>query len=138
MHCNSYFTAETNLVDIFCNISINTNLAILNKTNEICSEKSIAHACFVLPTIVSRYIDKTERQLYHNPFQSLSKCIMMDKSKSVKNVVGSMGFIFTDAQTHCIVDIFKDSRLSSLKIYFSRFSLTEGQKRLRLICMNLT
>ena len=45
-HCESYFTAETNLVDAYCNISNNTKLAILNKANEIRSEKSIAQACF--------------------------------------------------------------------------------------------
>ena len=51
-----------------------------------------------------------------------------------------MSFIFADAQTHCIVDIVEDRRLSALKTYFSRFPLNERQKlkRLRLTCMNLT
>lgn len=127
-HCESYFTAETNLVDAYCNISNNTKLAILNKANEIRSEKSIAQACFVSPSTVSRYIDKTARQLYHTPFQSLPEHIMMDEFKSVKNVAGSMSFIFADAQTHCIVDIVEDRRLSALKTYFSRFPLNERQK----------
>ncbi|PTK88557.1 hypothetical protein BUZ03_13160 [Staphylococcus gallinarum] len=83
-HCESYFTAETNLVDAFCNISNNTKFAILNKANEIRSEKSIAQACFVSPSTVSCYIDKTARQLYHTPFQSLPEHIMMDEFKSVK------------------------------------------------------
>lgn len=127
-HCETYFTSETDLVDTFCNISNNTKWAIINKADEIRSEKSIAQSCSVSPTTVSRYIDKTARQIYHTPFQSLPEHMMMDEFKSVKNVVGSMSFIFADAQTHRIVDIVEDRRLSALKTYFSRFSLNERQK----------
>lgn len=52
----------------------------------------------------------------------------MDEFESVKNVAGSMSFVFADAQTHCIDDIVEDLRLSALKTYFSRFPLNERQK----------
>lgn len=53
---------------------------------------------------------------------------MMDEFKRVKNVSGSMNFIYADALTHPIVDIVEDHRLFSLKRYFNRFPLKERQK----------
>ncbi|REH97589.1 hypothetical protein DOS70_01560, partial [Staphylococcus felis] len=51
--------------------------------------------------------------------------ILMDEFKSVKNVSGSMRFIYVDALTHRIIDIVEDRRLWSLKDYFYRFSLND-------------
>ncbi|REH89662.1 ISL3 family transposase, partial [Staphylococcus felis] len=49
----------------------------------------------------------------------------MDEFKSVKNVSGSMRFIYVNALTHRIIDIVEDRRLRSLKDYFYRFSLND-------------
>ena len=47
---------------------------------------------------------------------------MMDEFKSVKNVSGKMSFIYADAQTHHIIDIVEDRRLSELKSILSFFT----------------
>lgn len=126
--CDSYFTAESRCVDRYCFISNNTKLAVINKSTQIRSEKSIAESCFVSATSVSRFIKLAAKQINHNPMDSLPIHIMMDEFKSVKNVSGAMSFIFADALTHRIVDIVEDRRLFSLKNYFLRFPLKERKK----------
>ncbi|MBI5976083.1 transposase family protein, partial [Staphylococcus canis] len=52
--CNTYFTAQSSVVDKFCFISKNTKMAVLNKATDIRSEASIAQDCSVSPTTVAR------------------------------------------------------------------------------------
>ncbi|HCY4499630.1 TPA: ISL3 family transposase [Staphylococcus aureus] len=134
--CERYFTAETPEVDKYCFISKKTLSAVLNKAAEIRSEKSIAKSCSVSATTVSRIIDEAAQSLHQSPYSALPEHIMMDEFKSVKNVSGKMSFIYADAQTHHIIDIVEDRRLSELKKYFYRFSL-KARKRVKTVSIDM-
>ncbi|HCX3693521.1 TPA: transposase, partial [Staphylococcus aureus] len=110
--------------------------AVLNKAAEIRSEKSIAKSCSVSATTVSRIIDEAAQSLHQSPYSALPEHIMMDEFKSVKNVSGKMSFIYADAQTHHIIDIVEDRRLSELKKYFYRFSL-KARKRVKTVSIDM-
>ena len=126
--CAQYFTAETPVVNKYCFISNNSRLAILHKAQDICSESSIASSYSVSPVTVSRFIDEAAESIQLSPDSSLPEHILMDEFKSVKNVSGSMSFIYVDALTHRIIDIVENRRLRSLKDYFYRFSLNDRQR----------
>lgn len=127
-HCCSYFTAQTNIVDVDCHISNNSRLTIVDKATSIRSQKSIAKSCGVSNSTVSRIINHTAQSIKHMPFGSLPKHILMDEFKSVKQVDSAMSFIFCDATSHKIIDIVRDRKLYSLKNYFFRFPLKERNK----------
>ncbi|MEC5302656.1 ISL3 family transposase [Staphylococcus shinii] len=127
-HCCSYFTAQTNIVDVDRHISNNTRLTILDKATTIRSQKSIAKSCGVSNSTVSRVINHAAQDIKHLPFSTLPKHILMDEFKSVKQVDSAMSFIFCDATSHKIIDIVRDRKLYSLKNYFSRFPLEERNK----------
>lgn len=92
-------------MDRYFFILINTKIAVLNKATVTCSEASIAQDCSV-----SRFIDEAAESIHQSPHQSLPKHLMMDEFKSVKNVSGSMSFMYVDSLPHCIVDIIEDRR----------------------------
>lgn len=127
-HCCTYFTAQTNIVDVHCHISKNTRLTILDKATTIRSQKSIAKSCGVSNSTVSRMINHTAQAIKQLPFSSLPKHILMDEFKSVKQVDSAMSFIFCDATSHKIIDIVRDRKLYSLKNYFFLFPLKERNK----------
>ncbi|MDT3983447.1 LacI family DNA-binding transcriptional regulator [Staphylococcus ureilyticus] len=83
-HCCSYFTAQTNIVDVGCYISNNSRLTIIDKATSIRSQKSIAKSCGVSNSTVSRLINHTAQAIKHLPFNLLPKHILMDEFKSVK------------------------------------------------------
>ncbi|MGN5884252.1 ISL3 family transposase, partial [Staphylococcus simulans] len=85
----------------FCN---KLALHILYQSHENRSCKGIAYDNDVSSASVIRYINKTANIVKLGPFNELSKHIMVDEFKSVKNVVGKMSFIFCDGDTHQIVD----------------------------------
>ena len=66
----------------------------------------------------------------------LPEHLMFDEFKSVKNVSGSMSFIYADAENHQIVDIVEDRRLFLLKRYFRRFTPAARQS-VKTICMDM-
>ncbi|HEA0046732.1 TPA: transposase, partial [Staphylococcus aureus] len=126
--CERYFTAETPEVDKYCYISRRTRKSVINKSSEIRSEKSIAKSCSISGTTVSRIINEAAQSLHQSPYSALPEHIMMDEFKSVKNVSGKMSFIYADAQTHHIIDVVEDRRISELKKYFYRFSLEDRKQ----------
>ncbi len=134
--CCSYFTAETSVVARDCFISQNTRLAVLNKTTDIRSQKSIAQSCHVSCSTVSRIMNQAASQLAQTPFKYLPEHLMMDEFKSVKNIDGKMSFIYADALTHRLVDIVPDRRLFALKNYFYRFPLSE-RKRVKTVSIDM-
>ena len=56
--CCSSFTAETPVVERNCYFSQNTRLAVLNKSIDILSQKSVAESCHVSNSTVTRIINK--------------------------------------------------------------------------------
>ncbi|AVO00978.1 MULTISPECIES: ISL3 family transposase [Staphylococcus] len=134
--CCSYFTAETPVVERNCYISQNTRLAVLNKSIDIRSQKSVAESCHVSNSTVTRIINKAASQIAQTPFKYLPEHLMMDEFKSVKNVVGKMSFIYADAVTHRIIDIVPDRRLFALKNYFYRYPLSE-RKRVKTVSIDM-
>ncbi|UXS68068.1 transposase [Staphylococcus chromogenes] len=126
--CAQYFTAETLVVNKYYFISNNSRLAILCKAQDICSESSLASPYLVSPVTASLFIDEATESIQLSPNCSLPEYILMAEFKSVKNVSGSMSFIYVDALTQRIIDIVEDRRLRSLKDYFYRFSLNDRQR----------
>ena len=66
----------------------------------------------------------------------LPEAICIDEFKSVKNIDGSISFVFADYHSKNIIDIVEDRRLHSLTEYFSRFSL-EARNNVKYICMDI-
>lgn len=51
----------------------------------------------------------------------LPQHLSIDEFKSVKNVLGSMSFLFLDAQNHRLIDVVEDRRKDHLIDYFMRY-----------------
>lgn len=121
-YCNKTFLASTNIVKKHCFISSQTKLAIALNLKDNLSEKSIAKRFNVSHNTVNRialsfYKEYTPKRNY------LPHALCFDEFKSVKSSVGAMSFIFSDANTHKIIDVLEDRRLHKLKEYFSRYTI---------------
>ena len=68
--------------------------------------------------------------------EHLPEAICIDEFKSVKNIDGTMSFVFANYQSKNIIDIVEDRRLYSLTEYFSRFSL-EARNNVKYVCMDM-
>ncbi|MBL1228610.1 ISL3 family transposase, partial [Enterococcus sp. BWB1-3] len=62
------------------------------------------------------------------PTRSLPEVLCFDEFKSVKNVSAAMSFVMMDGQSHQLLDIAPNRQLSSLRTYFSRYSIEERAK----------
>ncbi|MBU6942154.1 transposase, partial [Staphylococcus aureus] len=71
---------------------------------------------------------KAANSLRIKPFNCLPEHIAMDEFKSVKNVTGSMSFIFIDNDTHDVIDILENRTTRFLRAYFERFDLKNRQQ----------
>ncbi|MDI1746014.1 transposase, partial [Staphylococcus aureus] len=82
----------------------------------------------ISPSTVSRIRTKAANSLRIKPFNCLPEHIAMDEFKSVKNVTGSMSFIFIDNDTHDVIDILENRTTRFLRAYFERFDLKNRQQ----------
>ncbi|MGO3375200.1 transposase family protein [Brochothrix thermosphacta] len=122
-HCQTTFSAQTNLVKEHCFISKNVIQSILVEGQSILSEKDIAKRFRVSTTTVSRALHQLQEQ-FRPSYQSLPQHLSMDEFKSVKSADSQMSVIFSDSTTHKIIDILPSRRLTVLKNYFSSYSRT--------------
>ncbi|WP_208559317.1 transposase [Marinilactibacillus kalidii] len=92
--------------------------------------KYIAEEHTVLPTTVKRFISHFV-QTYYPVYQALPSCLLFDEFKTVKNVKGSMSFIYADGDTHEVIDVnaayefFIRELFPNAKIIIDRFHILQ-------------
>ncbi len=109
---------------------------VIEEATKVKTEIDTAEDNCISPSTVSRIRTKAANSLRIKPFNCLPKHIAMDEFKSVKNVTGSMSFIFIDNDTHDVIDILENRTTRFLRAYFERFDLKNRQqvRRLLLTC----
>ncbi|MFL2137154.1 ISL3 family transposase [Ruoffia sp. FAM 24228] len=118
--CNRTFIAVTTLVNKYCFISNPIKNAIGFELAETQSMTCIAKRVSVSPTTVIRLLENSGKALEPSRFE-LPEHLSFDEFKSVKEAAGSMSFIFTNAQTHDIIDIVENRQQRELIAYFQRY-----------------
>ncbi len=97
---------KTSIVDESCFISRCVTQKVIEEATKVKKKRLILQKITVsLPLTVSRIRTKAANSLRIKPFNCLPEHIAMDEFKSVKNVTGSMSFIFIDNDTHDVIDI---------------------------------
>ena len=132
--CGHSFSAESDIVEKNCFISRKV-IKILDFASEKVSESFMAKETVVSASTVGRTIDRCFG-CFKPAKNRLPEHLMFDEFKSVKNVSGSMSFIYADAENHQIVDIVEDRRLFLLKRYFRQFTPAARQS-VKTICMDM-
>ncbi|MGO1476570.1 ISL3 family transposase, partial [Alkalibacterium gilvum] len=125
--CNRTFIASTTLVDKHCFISNPIKNAVGYELAETQSMKCIAKRVSISSTTVIRLLVNSGKALEPSRFE-LPEHLSFDEFKSVKEAAGSMSFIFTDAQTHDIIDIVENRQQRELIAYFQRYPNELRQK----------
>ncbi len=119
-HCDQTFIAETKLVERHCFISNIIKRTIAMELREIQSMKLVAQHLSVSNSTVIRVLEKVGEPLA-SKYLYLPQHLSIDEFKSVKNVSGSMSFLFLDAQNHRLIDVVEDRRKVHLIDYFMRY-----------------
>ena len=133
--CKKTFSPSTNIVSDNSNISNNLKYTIALELKENLSLTSIAKRYNISITSVQRVMDDCYSDFKVNK-EHLPEAICIDEFKSVKNIDGTMSFVFANYQSKSIIDIVEDRRLYSLTEYFSRFSL-EARNNVKYVCMDM-
>ena len=126
-HCHNTFTAETNLVDKYKNISNNTELQIRLELMKKQSEKDIAERTGVSVSKIDKILNtiSSHTVLRHS---TLPKSMNWDEFKATKDTKGKMAFMIVNNDSGNIFDI-QDSRKSrDLEKYFRRYPKQERNK----------
>lgn len=118
--CDRTFIAETSLVNKHCFISNPIKNTIAFELAETQSMTAIAKRVSVSPNTVIRHLVTTGESLEPSRFE-LPEHLSFDEFKSVKEAAGAMSFIFTNAQTHDIIDIVENRQQKALISYFQRY-----------------
>ncbi|WJC87096.1 ISL3-like element IS1181 family transposase [Staphylococcus aureus] len=128
LECNGTFTAKTSIVDESCFISRCVTQKVIEEATKVKTEIDTAEDNCISPSTVSRIRTKAANSLRIKPFNCLPEHIAMDEFKSVKNVTGSMSFIFIDNDIHDVIDILENRTTRFLRAYFERFDLKNRQQ----------
>lgn len=134
-HCESTFSAHTNLVDRDCYISNIIKSTISMELAETQSMSLIGKHLNVSSNTVIRQLRKYGDSLRNN-YQYLPQHISMDEFKSVKNVSGAMSLMFIDARKHEVIDIVENRQQSYLRDYFLRYSL-KARLQVKTVTMDM-
>ena len=118
--CGSTFSAKTEIVNEFSNISNDIKRKIALDLTNISSFKSIAESNGVSVNTVLRVFKEWSKS-FKQDFSYLPPVLSIDEFKSTKSVSGAMSFICTNSITGKIIDILPDRRLFKLDTYFLRF-----------------
>ncbi|WP_208560772.1 ISL3 family transposase [Marinilactibacillus kalidii] len=133
--CKQTFSARSSEVEEHCFISRKVKQHIGFQSGEDLSKKYIAEDHTVSPTTVKRIISHFA-QIYYPVYQSLPSCLLFDEFKSVKNVKGSMSFIYADGDTHEVIDILPDRRKAYLKLHFQKYPL-KVRKQVKFVVIDM-
>lgn len=134
-HCDSTFIAETSLVDRHCFISNVIKSTIAMELKETQSMTLIAQHLSVSPPTVIRVMRQVGKTLEPNN-QELPQHLSIDEFKSVKDVPGSMSFLFTNALTHRLTNVVENRQLPYLLDYFMRYPV-EVRNNVQTVTMDM-
>ena len=135
-HCNKTFTASTDVVGFYKQISNDTNLNIKLELMEKGSEKDIAKRNNVSTNHVNRILDKISNDKLVKNNGLLPETLGIDEFKATKDTISKMAFIIVNQDNRNIFDI-NNSRLSKdIEKYFKRYSRQERDK-VKFITMDL-
>ena len=129
--CKKNFSPSTNITKDNSNISNNLKYTIVQELQENIPLTFIAKKYNLSISSVQRIMDECYSDFKVNK-DHLPETMCIDEFKSVKNIDGTMSFVFADYQTKNIIDIVEDRRLNSLTEYFSRFSLEARNSKIYL------
>ena len=133
--CDRTFIATTSLANKYCFISNPIKNVIAYELTENQSMTTIAKRVSVSPTTVINILINAGKTLEPSRFQ-LPEHLSFDEFKSVKEAAGSMSFIFTNAQTHDIIDIVENRQQKELIAYFQRYPY-ELRKRVKTVTLDM-
>ncbi|MGF3073700.1 ISL3 family transposase [Facklamia sp. P13055] len=125
--CHSSFTAQTPEVARHCHLSNHLKRYIADQLTHTISETYIAQLVHVSIHTVRRVTNQMAQHLQFKPLHSLPQHLCFDEFKSVRTIDAAMSFIYCDAKTHRLVDLFFDRKQSSLIRYFQQFPLETRQ-----------
>nr|WP_246570199.1 ISL3 family transposase [Lentibacillus saliphilus] len=133
-HCDTSFTAQTNIVKRHSFISSNTKAQIIIKSAGAQSVKDISQDCGVSGATVQRVINK-EADTYKPNYNALPKHLSFDEFKYAK---GKMAFEYIDVETGDILDILNSRDNRTITDHFiTNYSLsTRKQVQTVTIDMN--
>lgn len=134
-HCSHTFTVSTDCVEDNHSISTNTYHSCILACKDKISIKDIAKNHDISHDRVNTWVGKLSNRFRVNK-RSLPKHLCFDEFKSVKSVSAAMSFIFSDAQTHQVLDILQDRRLSYLKNYFWSYS-EDARNHVETVCIDM-
>ena len=135
-NCNKTFTASTNVVDFYKQISNDTNLNIKLELMEKGSEKDIAKRNNVSSNHVNRILDQISEDKIVKNYGKLPIKFGIDEFNATKDTKSKMAFIIVNQENHNIFDI-NNSRLSAdIERYFKTYSKQERDK-VEVITMDL-
>lgn len=118
-HCHHTFTARTNIVGFYKNISNDVEISIKQDLMDKISEKDIAKRYNVSHNKVNRIMHKLSRKTVLPG--TLPTIMNFDEFKATKDTKGKMAFIITDTKNHTTFDILESRKANYLKKYFFRF-----------------
>lgn len=119
-NCQWTFSASTELVDDYCQISKQLKYQIVFDLKENRSRKGIAQFHQVSENTVQRVLFSFTNNCRPN-FQSLPTVLCVDEFSSTSSYHTSMSFICAYAQSKKIIDILPDRRLHVLVSYFMKY-----------------
>ncbi len=134
-HCQSTFSAETNLVNRHCFISNIIKSTIGLELAELQPMTLIAKHLNVSSHTILRQLKQIGETMTRN-YHSLPEHLSMDEFKSVKNVDAAMSFLFIDAQTHEVIDVIENRQQAFLSSYFLRYSL-QARRKVKTVTMDM-
>ena len=120
-NCQSTFSASTELVDDYCQISKQLKYQIAFDLKENRSRKDIAQFHHISENTVQRVLFSFTNNCRPN-FQSLPTALCVDEFSSTSSCHTGMSFICADSQSKKIIDILPDRRLHVLISYFMKYS----------------
>lgn len=127
-HCNSTFTATTDLVDYHKQISNNTKLSVTLDLMEKGSEKDISKRHNISSSSTNRILDEISKDTIIKNNGSLPTVIGIDEFKATTDTKSKMAFIIVDQNNKNIFDIINSRKSNDIENYFRRYSRIERMK----------
>lgn len=127
-HCNSTFTATTNVVGYHKQISENTTLSVKLDLMKKGSEKDISFRNNISTSSTNRILDSiSEDKLIKNNGR-LPSILGIDEFKATKDTISKMAFIIINQNKSNIFDINNSRKSKDIDDYFRRYSKFERDK----------
>ncbi|MBF0714717.1 transposase [Gemelliphila palaticanis] len=135
-NCERKFTAETKIVDKYCQISKILKVTLLSNLKEIKSNKTIAKEQYISESTVIRILQGARKYLETNKYKNLPEYLCFDEIQSTKDAENKMSFVYADAQTGNLIDIVDGRTYKKLKNYFIAIP-RKIRKKVKTICIDI-